>query len=187
MIGLEPVSLGGAIFQAGQWVSIPSPGTKGKAILRGLKDGVLAAPRKDIREGLLALERYMKSLPGMQLYCPVNHHFSPGCYAREMSIQRGTVVIGKIHRHAHLNIISKGKIRVVSENGAQVIEAPFSFTSEAGTKRIGYAEEDTVWTTIHVTNETDLDALEKLCIAETYEELGIMDAVAEQRIEGGGL
>ena len=47
--------------------------------------------------------------------CIVKHYFSPkdekyGCctYAREMFIPKGTLIIGKIHRHQHLNIISKG-------------------------------------------------------------------------------
>jgi hypothetical protein len=33
--------------------------------------------------------------------------------------------------------------------------------SKAGTKRIGYFHEDSSWLTIHPTNETDVDQLEK--------------------------
>ena len=46
--------------------------------------------------------------------CTLTHHFTPkdekyGCctYAREMFIPKGTLIIGKIHRHQHLNFISK--------------------------------------------------------------------------------
>ena len=40
--------------------------------------------------------------------CPVQHHFAPGAYGREMTLPAGLVVVGKIHKHAHINVISKG-------------------------------------------------------------------------------
>lgn len=92
--------------------------------------------------------------------CPVTHHYAPGLYARELFIPAGVVIVGKTHRHAHLNIISKGRIRVVSEFGAREVIAPCSFISEPGIKRAGYALEDTVWTTLHPTDKTDLAAIE---------------------------
>lgn len=42
--------------------------------------------------------------------------------------------------------------------------------SEAGTKRAVHAHTDTIWTTIHLTDKTDLAEIEKELIAETYEE-----------------
>jgi len=93
--------------------------------------------------------------------CPVVHHFSPGAYAREMSIPAGLVIVGKIHRHAHLNIISKGVLEVFTEAGGNVrLEAPCTFVSEPGIKRVIYACEDSVWTSVHVTNKTDLAEIE---------------------------
>jgi hypothetical protein len=46
-----------------------------------------------------------------------------------------------------------------------------TFISAPGTKRVVYAVEDTVWTTVHVSNETDLDKLETQLIAPTFEAL----------------
>ena len=42
--------------------------------------------------------------------------------------------------------------------------------SEPGTKRAVVAETDAVWTTIHLTNETDLAKIESEVIAASFEE-----------------
>jgi len=99
------------------------------------------------------------------------HYFADGIYAREIVIPAGTLLTGKIHRTRHLNIVSKGKIAVVTEDGQKIIEAPCTFVAEAGTKRVGFALEDTVWTTIHASQETDLEKLETELIAPSFEAL----------------
>lgn len=93
---------------------------------------------------------------------PLTHHFSPSVYGREMLINKGSLIVGKTHRHAHLNIISKGKILVATEYGVQLLESPCSFISEIGIKRAVFAIEDTIWTTIHPnpTDTQDLSLLE---------------------------
>lgn len=104
--------------------------------------------------------------------CPVRHIFAPGAYAREITLPKGALVIGKIHRHAHLNFITRGKVRVLTESGTRELTAPCTFVSEVGTKRVVYAIEETLWTTVHVTNETDLEKIEEFVIAKNYEDLG---------------
>jgi hypothetical protein len=47
--------------------------------------------------------------------------------------------------------------------------------SRPGTKRVGYAHEDTIWTTIHATEETDMEKVEKELIAADYEEISPLD------------
>jgi len=115
--------------------------------------------------------------------CTLKHYFTPmdekyNCcaYAREMLIPKGTVIIGKIHRHQHLNFISKGRAVVFTEFGKKVLEAPCTFISEVGLKRAVYAEEDTLWTTIHITGhsgEENLDLIEDEIIAPDYSALGL--------------
>jgi len=117
--------------------------------------------------------------------CTLKHYFSPidekyGCctYAREMFIPKGTLIIGKIHRHQHLNFISKGKVSVATEFGKKYFEAPCTFISEVGLKRAVYAEENTIWTTVHMTKfncETDLEKIEDEVIAPSYSDLGMLD------------
>lgn len=115
---------------------------------------------------LKALEGAMKQFD--QVEVGVIHHFAPGVYAREMHVRAGTMLTGKIHKHAHLNVMSKGKAILVNEDGRQIVEAPFSFVSRPGTKRAFYAYSDVVWTTIHPTDLTDLDEIERELIAEDY-------------------
>jgi hypothetical protein len=119
--------------------------------------------------------------------CIVKHYFSPiddkyGCctYAREMFIPKDTLIIGKIHKHQHLNIISKGKVIVFTEFGEKHLEAPITFVSEIGLKRSVLAVEDTLWTTIHLTEfetEDNLDKIEDEVISKNYENMGLINSV----------
>ncbi len=130
--------------------------------------------------------------------CVVKHYFSPkdekyGCctYAREMFIPKGTLIIGKIHRHQHLNIISKGKVVVYTEFGEKHLEGPVTFVSEIGLKRSVFAVEDTLWTTIHLTEfvgEENLGKIEEEVIAPDYQEMGLIASVNElAKIENEGV
>ncbi len=102
---------------------------------------------------------------------PVTHTFAPGLYARQMTIPKGGIIIGKIHRHAHVNTISKGRVWVVTEFGKDEIVGPVTFVSQPGTKRVVVAQEETIWTTYHPTEETDLAKIEEQVIAPSYESL----------------
>ena len=128
------------------------------------------------RDNILALEDAMREMPNAERDKEdsdklVRHFFAPGVYARELTIPAGVLLTGKIHKTEHLNIISQGVIVVVSPEGRKIIEAPHTMVSKPGAKRVGYALEDTVWTTIHVTEETDLDIIEEQVIAKTFEEV----------------
>ncbi len=122
-----------------------------------------------VRDSILALEKAMLEQPQVEI--EPTHYFADGIYAREIVIPAGTLLTGKIHKTRHLNIVSKGKIAVVTEWGQKIIEAPFTFVAEPGTKRVGVALEDTVWTTIHASEETDLVKLEDELIAPSFEAL----------------
>ena len=101
--------------------------------------------------------------------CPVQHHFAPGAYGREMTIPAGLVVVGKIHKHAHINVISKGRVQVFTEqDGVLELAAPCTFVSSPGTKRVIHVLEETVWTTVHVTYKTDLAEIEREVIATDF-------------------
>jgi len=133
------------------------------------------------RRMLERLETEIAAMP--QLDIPVRHYFGPGIYAREITIPAGVVLTGKIHKYAHINIISKGEISVLTENGVKRIRAPFTMVSPPGTKRAGFAHEETVWTTIHGTDETDLEKLEAHFIAKDCADY--LEHVARLAIAGG--
>jgi hypothetical protein len=120
------------------------------------------------RSKVFALEAMLKEMPQAKL--KLIHHFSPGVYARELHIPADCTLTGEIHKYPQLNILSKGRMQVLLEDGIKEIEAPFTVVSPAGTKRIAYAHTDCVWTTILHTFETDIPTIEKYFIAKTEEE-----------------
>lgn len=102
-------------------------------------------------------------------HCPVVHRFTPGLYIREILIPAGTLLTSAIHKTEHPFVISAGRIVVISENeGRQLYEAPFTGITHPGTRRTLLALDDTIWTTFHATDETDVD---KIC-----------DTILEERI-----
>lgn len=122
---------------------------------------IASAPDFELREKIFAFQdAFLASIERGELQeivheLPLRHSFIPGAYARELIIPAGVAIIGKIHRFPCFNFVSKGRISVLSEYGTKEITAPAFFSSPAGIKRIGYAHEDTVWTTIHPTDCTD--------------------------------
>ena len=125
----------------------------------------------EIREQIGAFENCLAETEGAQFgdVLPLKHSFAPGIYVREIFIPKGTLLTGKIHRHAHPNFLMSGVVDVVTEDGGiERLEAPMSMISSAGTKRAVYAIEDTTWITVHATNETDLDKIEKEVITDDY-------------------
>lgn len=100
--------------------------------------------------------------------CPLTHTFINGVYAREILMFEGQTVVGRIHRHAHLNFIMRGKVRVLTEHeGAKEYTAPCMFVSQAGTKRLVHVLEDCLWVTVHPTSKTTPE--------EAVEELTTLD------------
>jgi hypothetical protein len=140
------------------------------------------------REAILRLEAEMRKHDRVE--CPLTHAFAPGAYARGIRLPKGAIVVGKIHLHAHLNIVSKGHVTVVTEFGLTEIDArewPVTFTSQPGTKRALVVHEETCWTTIHLTQSTDLAEIEREIIAPDYAELDqFMARELIELIEGKG-
>lgn len=111
---------------------------------------------------------------------PVQHHFAPGVYMRQMDAQAGTLVVSKMHRTEHMNILLKGSLTVATENGIELMTAPCVLKSMPGTKRIGYFHEDSSWITVHPTTETDLDEIEKQVIVPDQEEQQFLAMVSKE-------
>ncbi len=86
---------------------------------------------------------------------PLIHRFTPGLYIREIFMPKGALIISLKHLTEHPFIVSKGHAAVLTENGVEQIKAPYCGITKVGTQRILYIHEDCVWTTFHVTSETD--------------------------------
>lgn len=131
---------------------------------------------EETRKKITDFENILKSVPGAKTgdmdECPLIHKFADGIYVREIFIPKGTVVVGKIHKHSHPNFLMKGEVTVVTENGGtERLKAPLSMISKSGTKRVVIAHEDTVWVTVHVTESQNLEKIEEEVIAKTYDDV----------------
>jgi hypothetical protein len=120
------------------------------------------------RQKVNAIEALMAQQPQVDL--KVEHYFSEGVYARALEIPAGVQLTGKIHKFEQLNILAKGKMKVLVGDFYKVVKSPFIVVSPPGTKRIAIALEDCVWVTIHGTYETDLELIEKTFIAQDEKE-----------------
>lgn len=112
----------------------------------------LTRPEVDIED--VAIE-FAKELQGelydmdanTKEYLDVEH----GTYTRELFLPAGTLAIGKKHKQSCVNILSKGRLIVKSEIEDEGVEINVShehatiFTSEAGTRKIAYILEDTIF------------------------------------------
>jgi len=120
------------------------------------------------RDKIFAAEAFMREQAQVEI--PVKHYFSQGVYAREITIPAGVILTGDIHKFTQLNILSKGRMQVYTEEGIREVEAPFTVVSPPGTKRIAHTLTECVWTTIHGTDETDVSEIEKVFIAKSENE-----------------
>jgi hypothetical protein len=125
----------------------------------------------DLRQKVLSMEAFMLEQPQVEI--PVKHHFCSGIYAREITAPAGVIMTGMVHKTEHLNIMSKGEVSVMTEDGMVRFKAPCTFVSKPGTKRIGYVHEEMVWTTIHATTEADLAKIEADLATRSYEDADI--------------
>ena len=123
------------------------------------KNNIVTTEEFDRFEAALA-----KCPPGVEI---LNHYFATGIYARELTIPAGYILTGKIHKTEHINVVSMGDITVWSEeHGVRRIRAPYTFVAKPGTRRVGFAHADTIWTTFHATTNTDLEEIEEELIVK---------------------
>jgi hypothetical protein len=135
----------------------------------------MALDKATFRDKITALEQSVMATPGALVgnteeLCPLQHYFADGMYVRQITIPKGTLIIGKIHKHSHPNFLLKGDVTFATEDGVMRVQGPMGMISPAGTKRAVYAHEDTVWATVHATSETDLDKIEEEVIAKSFAE-----------------
>lgn len=124
--------------------------------------------KRPLRDQVFAIEKEMLKQP--QLDLKVINYFCQGIYARELFIPKDTVLVGKIHKYANMNMLTKGRLKVLI--GDEIIDVipPYIVIAPAGTKRIAYAVEDSIWVTLHRTDETNVDKIEDHFIAQSENE-----------------
>lgn len=79
----------------------------------------------------------------------LEHTFTDGLYARTWKAPAGTIWVSRRHLTDHQFVILKGALSVWIDGKEIFYEAPYHGITKAGTRRILYIWEDTVWTTFH--------------------------------------
>ena len=98
---------------------------------------------------------------------PVRHFFTPGLYAREVTMPKGLVLTSKIHKTEHPYVVSRGRCAVLIEGTRwEMVRAPHFGVTLPGTRRLLAILDETVWTTFHPTDKTDLAEIERDLIVE---------------------
>lgn len=145
-------------------------------------DDLISTSTKIIRDKIFQAEALGKLLPLAdlanldkteelsQFELKTEHFFSPGIYTRILYIPKGLVLTGHIHKEPILNIMVKGDITVFLGDEPKRIVAPFICVSPAGSKKIGFTHEDTIWIGCHDTDELDISKIEERFIAKSEEE-----------------
>jgi quercetin dioxygenase-like cupin family protein len=111
------------------------------------------------REEILRLQDEMAKMPQAELQ--TEHYFSQGMYCRKVFRKAGTIIVGKVHKKDHFFMCAQGQIIAWSEKGMVTLNAGDVLCSKAGTKRVTMAVTDAIGITVHKTNKTDLDKIEK--------------------------
>jgi hypothetical protein len=126
-----------------------------------------------VRNWIVNLEEKIASLPNARFgddAFPLVHTFAGGMYIREIFMPKGNLLTSKIHKFDHPYFILKGECSVLTEDGVKRIKAPCYMITPAGTKRVLYIHEDTVWVTVHRTDGTNIEDVEDDIISKSYED-----------------
>jgi len=117
------------------------------------------------REDVENLQKIVSQLPQTESL-ETDHYFSGGMYCRKLFRKQHTLIVGKVHKADHIFLCAMGEIKVWTEKGIKILKAGDVLESKAGTKRVTLALTDAIGITIHKTDKTDLDEIEKELIEE---------------------
>jgi quercetin dioxygenase-like cupin family protein len=117
---------------------------------------------------ILQIEAQILQMPQVEL--PIEHYQIKGVYARSMFIPAGTLLTGKIHNFESIAILAKGTIRITNGTESYVISEGHIMVDQPGVKRLGYAETDVIFITVHRTDNTEIEAIEDELVSTTFEE-----------------
>lgn len=123
------------------------------------------------RARLALIAQKLAALPQVEI--PIRHYFADGVYAREGDVPKGACFAGRVHLKAQINIISRGAILVLTEQGPIEMRAPFTMVNPPGAHRAAYALEDTTWTTIIAADEQDPEVIFRTYTVPTFEEFEV--------------
>jgi hypothetical protein len=116
---------------------------------------------EDLQESMLNSNSELIAKGNSDMF-PLKHTFAEGIYVREMFMQAGGLVIGKVHKNDHIWFLLYGELEIATENGTELFIGPCYVKSPAGTKRVLHAITDSVFVNVfpNPNNITDIEELE---------------------------
>ena len=115
------------------------------------------------RDRMDSLEAEIAKMPQVDL--GTTHELSGGIYARTIYIPAGVALTGLVHKKDHINIVM-GDITVSTDEGMKRLTGYHVLQTKAGMKRVGFAHENTAWTTVCQTALTEIEAIEDELVEE---------------------
>lgn len=113
---------------------------------------------ENVQDQINRLAEVGSRLPQVSL--PTMSFLLEGMYLRQCLIPGGTAFVGREHKKPHYFICAKGSAQVTIDEGIKLLTSGMVLMVPPGMKRAGVTCEDTVFITIHRTEETDLQAIE---------------------------
>jgi hypothetical protein len=113
------------------------------------------------------LKNYFEGSEQTAKELPLEHFICNKTYTRQITLSKDMLLTGKVHNFDHVSILSKGDVSVMTPDGISRIKAPATWISKAGTKRLIYVHEETIWSTIHHSENTFVEDLEKEIVHES--------------------
>ena len=71
--------------------------------------------------------------------------FAHKTYAKILKIPAGVALTGEVYKEKCINILLKGRISILTERGFATFTAPEVMVPVEGSKKVGYAHEETLW------------------------------------------
>jgi len=142
-------------------------------------------PAKSYKDKINQIEEYLTGIEdgvnvvvgnGNELIYPdmwgYKHSFADGIYIREMTMKQGQLGFSAIHKHSYGFFLLSGVLASSKEEGVEEFVAPCYIVSPRGAKRVVYAVEDCVITTVHAnpTNTQDLKEIEQINVVFNWKD-----------------
>ena len=131
-----------------------------------------------VNEKIEAMEAELLTLDQVEM--PVEHRFINGMYAREITIPKGTLLTGAVHKFDYVDIMLSGDIAVATPDGVKRFQGVNIMDGKAGRKRAGFAYEDTRWISVHKTDASDPDTIVDILTVRTMAEFEGLPASDKQ-------
>ena len=133
----------------------------------------LTKSKNDIIKHIFSLANEFKekfNQEELHRHIETKHYFIDGVYVRSVRVPAGMIIIGKIHNFESIGALIEGRMKLFNNNNMEVVNAPFIQVSPEGIKRVGLAETDCTFISIHKTSKNNIEEAENELISNSYEE-----------------